>query len=48
MVCGIPLQQQWMYASTGEFAPTYHTQTDAPLYYYSFTDAIIAHAYGSL
>ncbi|KAA5538714.1 amidohydrolase family protein [Roseiconus nitratireducens] len=45
MVCGIPLQQQWMHASTGDFAPTYYTQTDAPLYYYSFTDAIIAHAY---
>ncbi|MEW4486511.1 amidohydrolase family protein [Thalassoglobus sp. JC818] len=45
MVCGIPLQQQWMYANTGDFAPTYYTQTDAPLYYYSFTDAIIAHEY---
>jgi predicted TIM-barrel fold metal-dependent hydrolase len=45
MLCGIPLQQQWMHASTGDFAPTYYTQTDAPLYYYSFTDAIIAHAY---
>lgn len=45
MLCGIPLQQQWMYANTGDFAPTYYTQTDAPLYYYSFTDAIIAHEY---
>ena len=45
IVCGIPLQQQWMYANTGDFAPTYYTQTDAPLYYYSFTDAIIAHEY---
>ncbi|TWT43569.1 Amidohydrolase [Thalassoglobus neptunius] len=45
MVSGIPLQQQWMYANTGDFAPTYYTQTDAPLYYYSFTDAIIAHEY---
>jgi predicted TIM-barrel fold metal-dependent hydrolase len=45
MLCGIPLQQQWMHASTGDFAPTYYTQTDAPLYYYSFTDAIIAHEY---
>lgn len=44
MLCGIPLQQQWMYANTGEFAPTYYTQTDAPLYYYSFVDAAIAHA----
>jgi len=37
MLCGIPLQQQWMYANTGDFAPTYYTQSDAPLYYYSFT-----------
>ena len=22
MLCGIPLQQQWMHASTGDFAPT--------------------------
>ncbi len=48
MLSGIPLQQQWMYASTGEFAPTYYTQTDAPLYYYSFTDAYIAMQYKSL
>ncbi len=48
MLCGIPLQQQWMHASTGDFAPTYYTQTDAPLYYYSFTDAAIAMAYRSL
>lgn len=45
---GIPLQQQWMYASTGDFAPWYYLQTDAPLYYYSFTDAAIAMAYKSL
>lgn len=45
---GIPLQQQWMYASTGDFAPWYYLQTDAPLYYYSFTDASIAMAYKSL
>ena len=48
MLCGIPLQQQWMQASTGDFAPTYYTQTDAPLYYYSFTDAKIAMTYLSL
>lgn len=48
MLCGIPLQQQWMQASTGDFAPTYYTQTDAPLYYYSFTDAKIAMSYLSL
>jgi predicted TIM-barrel fold metal-dependent hydrolase len=45
---GIPLQQQWMYSNTGEFAPWYYLQTDAPLYYYSFTDAQIALAYRSL
>jgi hypothetical protein len=45
---GIPLQQQWSYGNTGNFAPTYYLQTDAPLYYYSFTDAFIAMAYRSL
>jgi hypothetical protein len=45
---GIPLQQQWSYGNTGMFAPTYYLQTDAPLYYYSFTDASIAMAYRSL
>jgi hypothetical protein len=45
---GIPLQQQWSYGNTGDFAPTYYLQTDAPLYYYSFTDAFIATAYKSL
>ena len=45
---GIPLQQQWSYGNTGTFAPTYYLQTDAPLYYYSFTDAYIAMAYRSL
>jgi predicted TIM-barrel fold metal-dependent hydrolase len=45
---GIPLQQQWSYGNTGDFAPTYYLQTDAPLYYYSFTDAFIAMAYKSL
>ena len=42
---GIPLQQQWSYGNSGDFAPTYYLQTDAPLYYYSFTDAYIASAY---
>jgi hypothetical protein len=42
---GIPLQQTWSYANTGDFAPTYYLHTDAPLYYYSFTDAVIANAY---
>jgi hypothetical protein len=45
---GIPLQQMWQHGNTGDFAPTYYLQTDAPLYYYSFTDAAIAMAYKSL
>lgn len=45
---GIPLQQQWSYGNSGNFAPTYYLQSDAPLYYYSFTDAFIAMAYRSL
>ena len=45
---GIPLQQQWSHANSGDYAPTYYLQTDAPLYYYSFTDAAIAMAYRSL
>jgi predicted TIM-barrel fold metal-dependent hydrolase len=45
---GIPLQQTWAYGNTGDFAPTYYLQSDAPLYYYSFTDAFIAMAYRSL
>jgi predicted TIM-barrel fold metal-dependent hydrolase len=45
---GIPLQQEWSYQNSGEFAPTYYLQTDAPLYYYSFTDAYIAMVYRSL
>lgn len=42
---GIPLQQQWSYRVSGDFAPRYYLETDAPLYYYSFTDAFIAEAY---
>lgn len=45
---GIPLQQQWSYRIDGKHAPTYYLNTDAPLYYYSFTDAYIASAYKSL
>ena len=45
---GIPLQQHWSFANSGDFAPTYYLQSDAPLYYYSFTDAHIASAYRSL
>jgi Amidohydrolase len=45
---GIPLQQQWDYGNSGKFAPAYYLATDAPLYYYSFTDAYIAMSYKSL
>jgi hypothetical protein len=45
---GIPLQQQWSHANSGDFAPTYYLHTDAPLYYYSFTDAYIASVYRAL
>src|SRR5499427_855038 len=45
---GIPLQQQWSYRVDGDHAPTYYLNSDAPLYYYSFTDAWIAMAYKSL
>ena len=45
---GIPLQQTWSHQNSGEFAPTYYLQSDAPLYYYSFTDAFIAMTYRSL
>jgi len=45
---GIPLQQQWSHQNSGEFAPTYYLHSDAPLYYYSFTDAYIASVYRSL
>jgi hypothetical protein len=45
---GIPLQQQWSYRVDGSRAPTYYLHSDAPLYYYSFTDARIAMAYKSL
>lgn len=45
---GIPLQQEWSYRVDGDRAPKYYLDTDAPLYYYSFTDAWIAMAYKSL
>jgi hypothetical protein len=45
---GIPVQQQWSHRVTGDFAPTYYLDSDAPLYYYSFTDAYIAMTYKSL
>ena len=47
-VFGIPLQQQWQWRLSGSAAPTYYLHTDAPLYYYSFTDAVIAMEYRSL
>ncbi|MFL5739788.1 MAG: amidohydrolase family protein [Flavisolibacter sp.] len=45
---GIPLQQMWSFQNSGNFSPSYYLQTDAPLYYYSFTDAYIAMSYNSL
>ncbi len=45
---GIPLQQTWSYSNSGDNAPTYYLHSDAPLYYYSFTDAYIAMVYNSL
>jgi len=47
-VFGIPLQQEWMHSVDGDRGPTYYLQSDAPLYYYSFTDAFIAMQYLSL
>jgi predicted TIM-barrel fold metal-dependent hydrolase len=47
-VFGLPLQQQWSYRVTGENAPTYYLDTDAPLYYYSFCDAWLAMQYKNL
>ena len=34
--------------NAGDYAPTYYLQTDAPLYYYSFTDAYIARVFQQL
>jgi hypothetical protein len=45
---GIPLQQQWSHANSGDYAPTYYLHSDAPLYYYSFTDAYVASVYRAL
>jgi hypothetical protein len=47
-IFGLPLQQMWSYANSGDDAPTYYLESDAPLYYYSFTDAYIAMQYLSL
>ena len=45
---GIPLQQQWSARVDDSKGPTYYLSSDAPLYYYSFTDAYIAMAYRAL
>ena len=45
---GVPLQQEWSYRVDGDRAPSYYLHSDAPLYYYSFTDASIAMAYKAL
>ena len=47
-IFGIPLQQQWSFRVDAERGPTYYLNSDAPLYYYSFTDAWIATAYKAL
>jgi hypothetical protein len=47
-IFGIPLQQQWSYRVSGDFAPGYYLDSDAPLYYYSYVDAHLALAYRSL
>lgn len=44
-VFGIPLQQKWDYFESGARAPDYYLLSDAELYYYSFTDAILADQY---
>lgn len=45
---GIPLQQMWSHSVSGDIGPTYYLESDAPLYYYSFTDAAIAMNYRAL
>jgi len=47
-VFGLPLQQMWDKNNSGDYAPTYYLQSDAPLYYYSFTDAWLAMQYRGL
>jgi len=42
---GIPLQQMWSSRVDYDKAPTYYLDSDAPLYYYSFTDAYVAMQY---
>jgi predicted TIM-barrel fold metal-dependent hydrolase len=45
---GIPLQQTWYLPNSGSYAPTYYLGSDSSLYYYSFTDAVIATEYLAL
>jgi hypothetical protein len=45
---GIPLLRPGRTRIPGNFAPTYYLQSDEPLYYYSFTDAVIATAWRKL
>ena len=45
---GLPLQQKWSFLNSEDKAPTYYLHSDSELYYYSFTDAIIASKYLSL
>lgn len=47
-IFGVPVQQMWSYNVDHDRAPTYYLHSDAPLYYYSFTDAMIAMDYLSL
>jgi hypothetical protein len=48
LLFGLPLQQKWSYLNSGDRAPTYYLHSDAPLYYYSFNDAMMAYEYGKL
>jgi len=48
LLFGLPLQQKWSHLNSGDRAPTYYLHSDAPLYYYSFNDAMIAYEYGKL
>lgn len=45
---GLPLQQTWSYQNSGDHPPTYYLHTDAHLYYYSFTDAMLARMFQQL
>jgi len=47
-VFGMPLHQTWSYMISGNDAPKYYLDSDAPLYYYSYTDAYIAMQFLSL